>query len=116
MLYTRHKTLTTTTATDILTVPSGYVAHWNMLFITNNGGSTNSVSVWFENSGVVQVYIFKTKQVSSKDYLLLDGNATFVLHQGDKIRAQLGSAGDIAIACTVDLLDAPVSFVNFNGS
>lgn len=116
MLYTRHKTITTTTATSILTVPNGYVAYWNMLFVTNNGGSTNGVSVWFENNSVVQMYIVKDKQVSSKEYLLFDGNATFVLHEGDTIRAQLTGTGDMAIACTIDLLPAPTTFVNFNGS
>jgi hypothetical protein len=54
--------------------------------------------------------------VSSKEYLLIDGNATFVLQQGDVIKAAAGSAGNIEVVVTFDLLEAPATFVNFNGN
>lgn len=114
MLYTKDVTLTTTALTTILTVPSGYVAHWSMLFVSNHGGSTNSLSLYVDKLSGTDLYIFDGKNVSSKDYILLS-DAVFVLQPGDSVKAQAGSAGDIGIACTIDLMEAPAVFVEFNG-
>ena len=65
MLTTAHKTLTSTTETTLFTVPSGYVANIYYIFIYNHGGSTNSVTLKWENSaGVDQLYFFDGSNVS----------------------------------------------------
>lgn len=114
MLYTRDATITTTDLTTILTVPSGYIAHWNLLFLSNHGGSTNSITVYIDKSAGTDLYIIDDKNVSSKDFLQFS-DGIFVLQPGDSIKVQLGAAGNFGIACTIDLLEAPSVFNAFNG-
>lgn len=38
--------LTSATATTIYTVPLGYFAKWNLMYIFNNSGSTKSISAY----------------------------------------------------------------------
>jgi hypothetical protein len=35
MLYTKNKNLTDTSTQTIVTVPDGYVAYWNLVFVAN---------------------------------------------------------------------------------
>ena len=114
MLYTKDATITTTDLTTILTVPSGYIAHWNLLFLSNHGGSTNSITVYIDKSSGIDLYIIDDKNVSSKDFLQFS-DGVFVLQPGDSINAQLGSSGNFGVACTIDLLEAPAVFNAFNG-
>ena len=114
MLYTKDATITTTALTTILTVPSGYIAHWNLLFLSNHGGSTNSITVYIDKSAGTDLYIIDGRNVSSKDFLQFS-DGIFVLQPGDSIKAQLGASGNFGVACTIDLLEAPSVFNAFNG-
>ena len=44
MLYTKNKNLTDTSTQTIVTVPDGYVAHWNLVFVANLATATNSIT------------------------------------------------------------------------
>lgn len=114
MLYTRDATITTTALTNILTVPSGYIAHWSLLFIANHGGSTNSATVYWHKAAGIDLYIIDDKNISSKDFIQFT-DSIFVLQPGDSIKAQIGSTGNFGIACTIDLLEAPAVLNAFNG-
>ena len=118
--YTKHVTVTDTAENEILTVPVGYALYVNYIFIANHGGSTNSVSCWFENSaGVDQLYFLDGKNVSSGDQVTMGGQSEapiFVLHDGEVVKAQTGSSGDVEFAFTFKLIDKPPIFTNFNGS
>lgn len=117
MLYTKNVNLTDTSTQTIVTIPSGFVAHWNMLFVANLHNSTNDITVFVDKpSPTADVYIYNGTNISSKDNLLLDGNAVFVLQAGDIIKASSGSSGNVEVVVTFDLLDQPPVFVNFNGS
>ena len=48
MLYTRNTNVTTTDVATMVTIPAGYVAHWNMLFVSNLGGSTNGAGIYVD--------------------------------------------------------------------
>ena len=50
MLYTKNANVTTTDVATITTIPSGYVAHWTMLFVSNLGGSTNGAGIYVDLS------------------------------------------------------------------
>jgi len=116
MLYTKNVNVTAaTTDTDIVTIPSGYVGHWNMLFVVNIGGSTNGVGVKVVKADSTVIDILGGGNLSSKDYILLS-DAVFVLQSGDKIVSYITGAGDVEFVVTFDLLEAPATFVNFNGS
>lgn len=116
MLYTRNVNVTTTDVSTLVTIPNGYVAHWTMLFVSNVGGSTNGVGVYVDKADSTRIDILGGGNVSSKDYILLDGAATFVLQAGDAIKAYTTGAGDVEFVVTFDLLEQPATFVNFNGT
>ena len=117
MLYTKNVNLTDTSTQTIVTIPSGFVAHWNMLFVANLHNATNSVTVFVDKpSPTPDVYIYNGTNISAKNNLLIDGSAIFVLQEGDIIKASSGSAGNIEVVVTFDLLDQPPVFVNFNGN
>jgi len=116
MLYTKNTNVTTTAVATMVTIPSGYVAHWNMLFVSNLGGSTNGAGIYVDKADGTRVDILGGGNVSSKDFLLIDGNAVFVLQAGDAIKAYTTAAGDMEFVVTFDLLEQPATFVNFNGS
>ena len=117
MLYTKNKNLTDTSTQEIVTIPNGYVAHWNMAFVANLHNSTNDITLFIKKPvPTPDVYIYNGTNISSKENLLIDGSAVFVLQPGDIIRASTGSAGNVEVVVTFDLLEAPAVFNNFNGS
>ena len=117
MLLTKNKNLTDTSTQTILEVPNGYIAHWNMAFVANLHNSTNSITLFVDKpSPTEDVYIYNGTNISSKENLLLDGNAVFVLHGGDIIKASAGSSGNVEVVVTFDLYYAPTVFNNLNGS
>ena len=115
MLYTKNVNVTTTDVSTIVTIPSGYVGHWNMLFVSNIGGSTNGAGIYVDKADGTRVDILGGGNVSSKEYILIS-DAVFVLQAGDAIKAFTTAAGDMEFVVTFDLLEAPAVFTNFNGS
>ena len=89
------------------------------IYVANHGGSTNSIDLWWETGGVDQMYFFDGTSIGGGNKEILGGQSEapiFVLHNGDTVKAQASSSGDIEIAFTFKLIDQPQSFVNFNGS
>ena len=117
MLYTKNKNLTDTSTQTIVEIPAGYVAHWSVAFVANLHNATNTITLFVDKpSSTPDVYIYNGTNVSSKENLLIDGNAVFVLQPGDVIKASSGSAGNMEVVVTFDLLEAPTVFNNFNGT
>ena len=119
MLHTKHITLTDATEQTLFTIPTGYTIHIVYIFIANHGGSTNQVSLWWETGGVDQMYFFDGTSIGGGDREILGGQSEapiFVLHNGDTVKAQASSSGDIEIAFTFKLVEEAPAFVNFNGS
>ena len=115
MLYTKNANVTTTAESTIVTIPSGYVAHWNMLFVSNLGGSTNGAGIYVAKADASRIDILGGGNVSSKEYILIT-DGVFVLQAGDSIKAYTTAAGDMEFVVTFDLLEQAPVFVNFNGS
>ena len=115
MLYTKNANVTTTDVATIVTIPNGYVAHWNMLFVSNLGGSTNGAGLYVDKADSTRVDILGGGNVSAKEYILLS-DAVFVLQPGDSVKAFTTSSGDMEFVITFDLLEAPAVFNNFNGA
>lgn len=115
MLYTKNVNATSTTEQTIVTVPDGFVAHWNMLYVVNVGGSTNGANLKVEKADSTIIDILGGGNISAKEYILLT-DAVFVLQPGDSVICSLTAAGDMEFVITFDLLPAPATFVNFNGA
>lgn len=120
MLTTKHTTLTTTGATTLFQVPSGYVANIYYIFIANHGGSTNSVILKVQDSNNTDIlFLFDDVNVSGGEKETLGGQSSlplFVFNEEEKVRCKTGSAGDVEFAITFDLVERPAAFSNFNGS
>ena len=115
MLYTKNANVTTTAESTIGTIPNVYVAHWNMLFVSNLGGSTNGAGIYVAKADSSRIDILGGGNVSSKEYILIT-DGVFVLQAGDAIKAYTTAAGDMEFVVTFDLLEQAPTFVNFNGS
>ena len=119
MYYTKHIAITNTDETSVFTIPNGYVVYINYIYVANHGGSTNSVDLWWETGGVDQMYFLDDTSIGGGDKEILGGQSEapiFVLHNGDTVKAQDSSSGDIEIAFTFKLVKQATAFVNFNGS
>lgn len=115
MLYTKNANATNATEITMVTIPSGYVAHWNMLYVVNIGGSTNGANLKVNKADSTTIDILGGGNISSKEYVLLT-DGVFVLQAGDSIVCSLTATGDMEFVVTFDLLEAPATFVNFNGA
>jgi hypothetical protein len=119
MYYTKHITLTDTTVQELFTVPSGYHANITFVFAANHGGTPNTATVkWTDNEPVPNdlMYIFDNFQVAANNNTTLGGQSEtplFVLHEGEVVRASSGSAGNVEVAVTFDLVEKPSALVNF---
>ena len=119
MYYTKHITITNTDETPVFTIPNGYVVYINYIYVANHGGSTNNVDLWWETGGVDQMYFFDGTSINGGNREILGGQSEapiFVLHNGDTVKAQASSSGNIEIAFTFKLVEQAPAFVNFNGS
>ena len=118
MLTTVHTTVTTTAEQTLFTVPTGYVANIYYIFVANHGGSTNSVTLKWENSGGVdQLFFFDADNVSGGGRETLGGQSSlplFVIQDGEVVKCQTGSAGDVEFAVTLDLTPRSAGFNNFD--
>ena len=102
MLTTSHLTVTNTTEQTLFTVPTGYVANVYYIFIANHGGSANTVTLKWENSGGVdQLFSFDGDTVNGGSKETLGGQSSlplFVIQAGEVVKCQTGSAGDVEFA------------------
>lgn len=114
MLYTKHKEITTTTETLLFSVPTGFHVIIYYVFIANHGGSTNSASLNFVH-GSERIDIFDDTNISGggKETLGNGGGPLFVLHEGEDVNIETGSAGDVEFAVTFELKENPAVLVNF---
>ena len=114
MLYTKHKELTTTTETLLFSVPTGFHVIIYYVFIANHNGSTNTASLNFVQ-GSERIDIFDDANIGGGDKETLGngGGPLFVLHEGENVNIQTGSAGDVEFAVTFELKENPAVFLNF---
>jgi len=115
MLYTKNANVTTTAVSTIVTIPNGYVAHWNMLYISNLGNQNNHATVYVDKSDGTVLNIINDYTISNKNFLLFS-DVVLVLQPEDVIMCSTTSAGDMEFVITFDLLEAPAVFNNFNGA
>jgi len=117
MLATRHITLTDATLQEVFAVPSGFTAILTYIFVANHGVSTDTVDLYWDKASVPQVYIFDGSSLQAGERLTLGGQSAsglFVLHEGETVQAQAGSAGNMEVAVTFNLEPNDSPLLNFN--
>lgn len=93
--------LTAGSSNLVYTVPEGYTAQWNLMYLHNSGGSTKTITVaWYDKSTNTTILVFDGFSVASKDYFKMDGGAYVVLEEGDTISMTPESASAFYTICT----------------
>lgn len=97
------KNLTADTLTTVYTVPTGYVAHWNLMYVFNNTGSTKTCAAyWHDASENIDVYVLNGT-IASGNYVRQDGGAYVVLEEGDTIKMLSEASSTFSTICTFEL-------------
>jgi hypothetical protein len=95
--------LTSGVATTVYTVPLGYFAKWNLMYIFNNSGSTKSISAyWRDSSASTNIYV-QNGTIASGSYVRMDGGAYVVLEEGDTVVMQDEAGSSFSTICTFEL-------------
>jgi hypothetical protein len=96
--------LTANTLTTVYTVPTGYYAKWNLMYLFNGSGSTKHISAyWTDSSAGVDIYVQKENTVNSKEYVRIDGGAYVVLEAGDTVKVISEAGSTFSTICTFEL-------------
>ena len=95
--------LTANTLTLVYTVPNGYYAKWNLMYLFNNTGSTKSIAAyWHDESASADIYVHNGS-IASGIYARQDGGAYVVLEEGDKIYMQSEAGSTFSTICTFEI-------------
>ena len=95
--------LTSGVATTIYTVPLGYFAKWNLMYLFNNSGSTKSISVYSRDSSTSTNIYVQDGSIAAKNYVRMDGGAYVVMEEGDTVVMQDEAGSSFSTICTFEL-------------
>lgn len=96
--------LTAGTLTTVYTVPTGYYAKWNLMYLFNNSGSTKAISAyWSDASQSANIYVYNST-IANADFVRMDGGAYVVLEEGDKVMMQSEAGSTFSTICTFELI------------
>jgi hypothetical protein len=93
----------------IYTVPQGYVAVWNLMYLSNTGSGTKTISIdWYKTKTATHVAVMDTTSYAAKDSTQLNGQGSgVVLDEGDQVHANPEAGSTFSIICTFDLQRKP---------
>jgi len=90
------------TTTTVYTVPTGYYALFNLLYVHNTGSSTKHITVqWYDASAAATIDILTAVTYTSKVYTQFD-NAYVVFEEGDQLRVTPESGSAFSIIATFE--------------
>lgn len=98
-------TPTAAVLTTVYTVPTGYYALFNLMYLHNTTGSTKTITAqWYDSSATTSYDILTSYSMGSKDYLKFDGGAYIVMEEGDQFRVTTESGSTFSVLATFELL------------
>lgn len=90
------------TTTTVYTVPTGYYALFNLLYIHNTGGNSKHITAqWYDASAGTSIDILTAVTYTSKAYTQFD-NAYVVFEEGDQLRVTPESGSAFSIIATFE--------------
>jgi hypothetical protein len=97
--------------TEVFTVPNGYVAEVDMLFVSNHTSGSKTIDVYWqhEHDPNHKIYILFQKSLSAKDFLQFS-NGSVVFKPGDSMWVKTESGSDYTLIATFDLRVAPALY------
>ena len=97
---------TAATLTTVYTVPTGYYALFNLMYLHNTTGSTKTITAqWYDSSATTSYDILTAYSMGSKEYLKFDG-AYIVMEEGDQFRVTTESGSTFTVLATFELRGA----------
>lgn len=101
---TTGKNLTAGVTTTVYTVPKGCKAIATLLFISNGGGSTASVSAdWYDSSEEDDIVIAAAKSLGGGEYLQFS-DGRLVMDEYDELRVTPAAGSTFSVIFTVEIL------------
>ena len=95
------KNLTADVENTVYTVPNGYTAGWNLMYLFNNSGSTKSCSVIWRDGSDIYVY---NGSVANGAYVQINGTGSAVqMEEGDSVVMQSEAGSSFSTICTFEL-------------
>jgi hypothetical protein len=90
------------TTTTVYTVPTGYYALFNLLYVHNTGANNKFLTVqWYDASANTSIDILTQVTYTAKQYSQFD-NAYIVFEEGDQLRVTPESTSAFAIIATFE--------------
>jgi hypothetical protein len=97
------KNLAAGVETVVYTVPEGYTAEWELLYLHNASGNTKTVTVdWYDLSTTTHVTILTAYSMASKEYFKFDGSR-IVMDEGDEVHISTEASSAFGVVCTFNL-------------
>lgn len=88
--------------TAVYTVPTGYYALFNMLYVHNTGSQNKFITVqWFDTSANNSIDILTAVPYASKTYTQFS-NAYIVMEEGDQLRVTTEAGSAFAVVATFE--------------
>lgn len=98
------KNLTANTLTTIYTVPTGYYAKWNLMYLFNASGSTKTIMAqWNDVSTGETLYVYNAT-IANGGFVRMDGGAYVILDEGDTVKMQSEAGSTFSTICTFELI------------
>lgn len=102
------KNLTAGVETTVYTVPTGYTAEWELLYLHNSTTAGKTITVdWYDISENTHVAILTTYSMAAKDYFKFDGGARVIMDEGDQVHVATEAGSAFGIICTFNLERKP---------
>jgi hypothetical protein len=98
------KNLTAGVSNTVYTVPKGCKAIATLLFLSNAGGSSKSISAdWFDYSANDDIVIAGGKSIGAGDYIQFS-NGRMVFDEYDELRVTPEASSSFSVIFTVEIL------------
>lgn len=114
MLHSKNVNITTTTPTEIFQVPDGFVIYLSYVYLKNKGSAANNCTLYITNaSDSTSVHLLSGQDIDP-DQSVEFHEGSFVMYKDDALKVETGSAGDVDVSCTFDIVEASAVLRNFN--
>jgi len=107
------KNLTANTLTTLFTVPTRNMAITHDILMTNRGAGNKHISIyWYDKSTNTSIEVIHERTISAKTSATIDSNFSFVMDEGDELRAISETGSTMTVVASFDL-DARSTVQNF---
>ena len=94
---------TAATNTTVYTVPTGYYAIMKLIYLHNAGSATKHITVqWYDASAASTLDILTALNLTTKEYVQLNGNAYIVFEEGDQLKVTTESGSTFSVIASFD--------------